>query len=72
MTEKEFYKSKSNIPTTNSNVSVIAPYDFDNDGDIDVSIGSRSVPGVYGLIQSICCWKIGKETLNNIEKWHSN
>jgi hypothetical protein len=48
MTEKEFYKSKSNIPT-NSNVSVIAPYDFDNDGDIDVFIGSRSVPGVYGI-----------------------
>jgi hypothetical protein len=48
MTEKDFTKSKSNIPT-NSNVSVIAPYDFDNDGDVDVFIGSRSVPGVYGI-----------------------
>jgi hypothetical protein len=44
-----FTKSKSNIPTTNNNVAVIASNDFDNDGDIDVFIGSRSVPGVYGI-----------------------
>ena len=44
-----FIKSKANIPTTNNNVSIIAPNDFDNDGDIDVFIGSRSVPGVYGI-----------------------
>ncbi|MFV7234408.1 VCBS repeat-containing protein [Flavobacterium sp. ZB4R12] len=44
-----FVKSKTNMPTTNNNVSVIAPNDFDNDGDIDVFIGSRSVPGVYGI-----------------------
>ena len=44
-----FTKSKSNIPTTNNNVSVIAANDFDNDGDIDVFIGSRSVPGIYGI-----------------------
>jgi hypothetical protein len=44
-----FVKSKATIPTTNNNVSVIAPNDFDNDGDIDVFIGSRSIPGVYGI-----------------------
>ncbi|MBP6181443.1 MAG: VCBS repeat-containing protein [Flavobacterium sp.] len=44
-----FVKSKTTIPTTNNNVSVIAPYDFDNDGDVDVFVGSRSVPGVYGI-----------------------
>jgi hypothetical protein len=44
-----FVKSKTNVPTANNNVAVIAPYDFDNDGDIDVFIGSRSVPGVYGI-----------------------
>nr|WP_317130049.1 VCBS repeat-containing protein [Flavobacterium franklandianum] len=45
-----FTKSKYIIPTTNNNVSVIATYDFDNDGDIDVFIGSRSVPGIYGIV----------------------
>ena len=44
-----FIKSKTILPTTNNNVSVIAPCDFDNDGDIDVFVGSRSVPGVYGI-----------------------
>ena len=45
-----FTKSKSIIPTTNNNVSVIAANDFDNDGDMDVFIGSRSVPGIYGIV----------------------
>jgi len=44
-----FVKSKAAIPTTNNNVSVIAPYDFDHDGDVDVFVGSRSVPGIYGI-----------------------
>ncbi|WP_264565592.1 VCBS repeat-containing protein [Flavobacterium sp. N3904] len=44
-----FMKSKTVIPTNNNNVSVIAPYDFDNDGDTDVFVASRSVPGVYGI-----------------------
>ncbi len=44
-----FTKSKSIVPTTNNNVSVIIPCDIDGDGDMDVFIGSRSVPGVYGI-----------------------
>ncbi|WP_343488044.1 VCBS repeat-containing protein [Allomuricauda sp. d1] len=44
-----FSKSGQNLPSNFKNMSVIAPEDFDGDGDIDVFIGSRSVVGVYGL-----------------------
>ena len=44
-----FSVSKAKIPTTNNNISVVAPNDFDDDGDIDVFIGSRSVVGTYGV-----------------------
>jgi hypothetical protein len=44
-----FAKSTTTLPSASTNVSVIAPYDFDNDGDVDVFVGSRSVPGVYGI-----------------------
>ena len=45
----KFTKSTTELPTANTNTSVIAPYDFDADGDIDVFIGSRSVVGTYGI-----------------------
>ncbi|MCX2679896.1 VCBS repeat-containing protein [Galbibacter sp. EGI 63066] len=45
----KFTKSEGQIPSTFHNTSVIAPYDFDGDGDTDVFIGSRSVPGIYGV-----------------------
>lgn len=44
-----FSKSPNNLKSLNTNVSVIAPYDFDADGDVDLFIGSRSVPGIYGV-----------------------
>lgn len=37
------------LPSTSDNVSVIAPYDFDQDGDVDIFIGARNVPNAYGL-----------------------
>tara|TARA_R100001369_G_scaffold20091_1_gene36674 strand:+ start:160003 stop:163359 length:3357 start_codon:yes stop_codon:yes gene_type:complete len=37
------------IPSIDQNVAVIAPYDFDQDGDMDVFIGSRSVALNYGI-----------------------
>jgi hypothetical protein len=45
----EFEKSKKNIPSANKNISVIAPSDFDDDGDIDLFVGSRSVVGTFGV-----------------------
>jgi len=44
-----FERSSSKLPATFNNTSVIAPNDFDGDGDIDLFIGSRSVPAVYGI-----------------------
>ncbi|WP_111658844.1 VCBS repeat-containing protein [Olleya aquimaris] len=56
-----FTKSKTNIPATFHNASVIAALDFDNDGDIDVFVGNRSVPAVYAI-------KAKHQLLENIGK----
>ncbi|MEN9929551.1 MAG: putative adhesin, partial [Bacteroidota bacterium] len=44
-----FTRSTNSLPSVNTNVSVVVPCDYDNDGDNDVFIGSRSIPGIYGL-----------------------
>ena len=44
-----FIKSESRVPSNKTNIAVIRPHDFDGDGDIDLFIGSRSVPGVLGV-----------------------
>jgi len=44
-----FTSSPNRLTTTNHNVSNIAPHDFDGDGDVDLVITSRSVPGIYGI-----------------------
>ena len=45
----EFNRSIHNLPSVFKNISVISPFDFDQDGDIDVLVGSRSVVGTYGI-----------------------
>ncbi len=45
----QFTRSGKDLPSTQNNIGTIAPQDFDGDGDVDVFIGSRSVPGVYGI-----------------------
>ena len=44
-----FSRSSAAIPSVFKNISVIAPHDFDGDGDVDVMVGSRSVVGTYGV-----------------------
>jgi hypothetical protein len=41
--------TKGELPFMSHNGSCVRPCDFDNDGDIDLFVGSRSVPGAYGL-----------------------
>ncbi|HTE27330.1 VCBS repeat-containing protein [Flavitalea sp.] len=36
------------FPKNSTDISTIAPQDFDNDGDIDLFVGSSNVPGDYG------------------------
>lgn len=36
------------LPPNAMNTAVIAPHDYDNDGDLDLFVGSRSVPREYG------------------------
>ncbi|TDN83052.1 VCBS repeat protein [Salegentibacter sp. 24] len=45
----QFKISNTTLPNSGHNTSVIAPYDFDSDGDNDLFIGSRSVPGIFGI-----------------------
>ncbi|WBL21004.1 VCBS repeat-containing protein [Zunongwangia sp. HRR-M8] len=44
-----FSKSDSELPINDQNAAVIAANDFDKDRKIDLFIGYRSVPGVYGI-----------------------
>lgn len=38
------------MPAVNTNASCLRPFDYDDDGDLDVFIGGRSTPGNYGKI----------------------
>ena len=44
-----FDSAEKKLPSLRKNISVITPYDFDNDGDIDVFIGARSLVATYGI-----------------------
>lgn len=45
----KFTASPNDLPVNKANTSVIAAHDWDADGDVDLFIGSRSVPAQYGL-----------------------
>ncbi len=44
-----FELAKESLPPLRKNIAVLAPYDFDSDGDMDVFVGARSVVGTYGI-----------------------
>lgn len=45
----EFSERDKSLPLAAYNGSCVAPCDYDKDGDIDLFVGTRSVPGAYGL-----------------------
>ncbi len=62
-----FSKSENELPSTFKNISTISPHDYDNDGDVDLFIGSRSVVGVYGLSPDhLLLENMGDGTFNNV------
>lgn len=44
-----FAKELFNVPIAKGQIACIKPCDFDNDGDLDLFIGGRAIPGAYGL-----------------------
>ena len=44
-----FESAKNKLPALRKNIAVISPYDFDNDGDVDVFVGARSMVATYGI-----------------------
>ncbi|NDV15129.1 CRTAC1 family protein [Muricauda sp. TY007] len=62
-----FSKSENELPSTFKNISTISPQDYDNDGDMDLFIGSRSVVGVYGISPDhLLLENAGDGTFNNV------
>jgi hypothetical protein len=45
-----FHKKEDSFDSVFVNASCVVPYDFNGDGNVDLFIGGRSVPGSYGQV----------------------
>lgn len=62
-----FTRAFQGWPLISINASCICTYDFDGDGNTDIFIGARSVPGKYGVLpKSVLLKNNGKGNFTNI------
>ncbi len=60
------------VAATNANVSTIASYDYDQDGDIDLFVGCLNVVGVYGVSpQSLLLENVGNGNFKDVLLTHA-
>ncbi len=44
-----FQQNNKKLPDIHGQIGCIKPFDFDDDGDLDIFAGGNAVPGVYGI-----------------------
>lgn len=64
-----FLRAFSGWPQASLNASCVEAFDYDNDGDTDLFIGGRSIPGAYGKIpKSALFQNNGKGNFTDVTK----
>jgi enediyne biosynthesis protein E4 len=62
-----FERSSTHIPVSYQSGSCVKPVDFDNDGDLDLFIGTRVIPSYYGLpCDQVLLQNDGKGSYTNV------
>ena len=59
-------RSKTNIPQETESGSSVMPYDYDKDGDADLFIGGRTVPGNYPRTPFSWVWQNNGGVFSNV------
>ncbi|WP_299548766.1 VCBS repeat-containing protein [Seonamhaeicola sp.] len=63
-----FTKSEDALPTIKSAGAKVAPFDYDNDGDIDLFVGGRVIPGKYPYAPESFLLQNNKGIFTNVTK----